>query len=419
MPSVTPWREALGIFYMRPLMKFCSLIRTVSSLAAILPWCGAIAAEPPIYESELLFPQEKVHNHSSMIVEMPGGGLFTVWYRGSGERQADDVQLMFSRRGARADSAWSAPAVLADTPGFPDCNPTVFIDSRKRLWLIWPVILANEWHTALLKYKTSTDYLDPSRPPRWDTTDDLLFIPRNFAERSIAAVEPLRRNAVPGSRDAKFIEDTITHAKDKYFSRMGWMPRAHPVELPSGRLIVPLYSDGFDYSLMAMTDDAGRTWTSSEPIVAFGAIQPSIARKRDGTLVTYMRDNGPPPKRLHTAESKDDGITWSGVRDSDIPNPGSGAEVITLKDGRWALVYNDTEKGRHSLAVAISHDEGASWKWKRHLELTEGNNYGYPSLIEASDGSLHATYSYTTKAGQSIKHARFNSAWVEAGDAAK
>lgn len=380
---------------------------------------SAVAAQP-LYEAELIFPQEKVHNHSSMIVELPGGGdLFAVWYRGSGERKADDVQLMYSRRPNRGGSAWSPPAVLADTPGFPDCNPTAFVDSRKRLWIVWPVILANEWHTALLKYKISSNYADPSRPPQWEVTDDLLFIPRNFAEKSIAAVEPLRRKAAPGSREAKFIDDTITHAKDKYFSRMGWMPRAHPVELPSGRILIPLYSDGFDYSLMAMTDDGGRTWTSSEPLVAFGAIQPAIARKRDGTLVAYMRDNGPAPKRLHMAESKDDGMTWSAVRDSDVPNPGSGAEVITLRDGRWALIYNDTEKGRHSLAVAISDDEGASWKWKRHLELTEGNNYGYPSLIEAAGGVFHATYSYTTKAGQSIKHARFNSAWVEAGDRAK
>jgi predicted neuraminidase len=168
---------------------------------------------------------------------------------------------------------------------------------------------------------------------------------------------------------------------------------------------------------MAFTDDGGKTWSSSEPLVAYGAIQPAIARKRDGTLVTYMRDNGPPPKRLHVAESKDDGVTWSPVRDSDLPNPGSGAEVITLADGRWALAYNDTEKGRHSLAIAISADEGVSWKWKRHLELEAGNNYGYPSLIQSRDGSIHASYSHTTTEGQAIKHAHFNSAWVEAGNA--
>ena len=377
---------------------------------------AAAAADKPLYEAELLFDKEQVHNHSSMVAELPSGGLIAVWYRGSGERQADDVQIMYSRKPAAAGSQWSKPAVLADTPGFPDCNPTILVDSRRRLWLFWPVILANEWHTALLEYKVSSSFEDFSRPPKWDVTDNVLFIPRNFAAKSLAVLEPMHRAAAPGSPEAKWAETMMGRAKDKYFSRMGWMPRAHPVELPSGRLILPLYSDGYDYSLMAITDDGGKTWTTSEPLVAYGAIQPSIVRKRDGTLVTYMRDNGPPPKRLHTAESKDDGITWSPVRDTDLPNPGSGAEAITLAGGRWALVYNDTEKGRHSLAVAISDDEGATWKWKRHLELEEGNNYGYPSLIQARDGSLHATYTHTTKPGKAIKHAHFNLAWVEAGD---
>jgi predicted neuraminidase len=371
---------------------------------------AGVAHAQPMYESELIFPKEKLHNHSSMITELPDGGLFTAWYRGSGERQADDVALIYSRR-APGSKQWSKPALLADTPGFPDCNPTVFVDSRRRLWLVWPVILANEWHTALLKYKISSDYADASKPPKWDVTDDALFVPRNFEAKSLSVLEPMLH-----SSGAKWAETMIGRAKDKYFSRMGWMPRAHPVELKSGRIIVPLYSDGYDYSLMAFTDDGGKTWSSSEPLVAYGAIQPSIAVKRDGTLVTYMRDNGPPPKRLHVAESKDDGVTWSAVRDSDLPNPGSGAEVITLAGGRWALAYNDTEKGRHSLAIAISGDEGVTWKWKRHLELEAGNNYGYPSLIQSRDGSIHATYSHTTKDGQAIKHAHFNLAWVEAGD---
>ena len=392
-------------------------MKTFLSVCVLFAAAAAAAFGQPRFESELLFPKEQIHNHSSMIAELPDGGLFTVWYRGSGERQADDVQILYSRR-APGNKTWSKPALLADTPGFPDCNPTVFVDSRRRLWLVWPVILANEWHTALLKYKISSDYADASKPPKWDVSDDILFVPRNFAAKSLSVLEPLRRASAPDSREAKWADTMIGRAKDKYFSRMGWMPRAHPVELKSGRVIVPLYSDGYDYSLMAITDDGGKTWTSSEPLVAPGAIQPSIARKRDGTLVAYMRDNGPAPKRLHVAESKDDGITWSPVRDSELPNPGSGSEVITLADGRWALAYNDTEKGRHSLAVSVSADEGVTWKWKRHLELEEGGNFGYPSLVQSRDGSIHATYSHTTKAGQAIKHAHFDVAWVEAGDAA-
>jgi hypothetical protein len=37
------------------------------------------------------------------------------------------------------------------------------------------------------------------------------------------------------------------------------MTRAHPYVLDGARLIVPLYSDGFSFSLMAITDDWGAT----------------------------------------------------------------------------------------------------------------------------------------------------------------
>lgn len=58
----------------------------------------------------------------------------------------------------------------------------------------------------------------------------------------------------------------------------------------------------------------------------------------------------------------------------------------------------------------------------------EAGQYHYPSLIQARDGSLHATYSYhlnrkdvaTDAQGRprrkAIKHAHFNEAWVMQGD---
>ncbi len=378
----------------------------------------------PFHQAELIFPLEHWHNHSSSIVELPNGDLFVCWYNGSGERTADDVVVQAARK-RRGQQEWDPRFKLADVPNFPDTNPALFVDSRLRLWLLWPVILANEWHTALMKYRISSDYLDAGRPPRWDLSEEILLIPRNFAARVQQVVEPMLKEAA-GTPAEAYLKRVLARASDKYFSRMGWMTRAHPIELPSGRILVPLYSDGFSFSLVAITDDGGLTWSSSEPIVGAGAIQPSIARKRDGTLVAYMRDNGPPPKRLLMSTSGDDGVTWSTAVDTDIYNPGAGAEAIVLRDGTWALVNNDVEKGRHSLAVSLSDDEGKTWKWKRRLELdkrAEGaGSYHYPSMIEAADGMLHVSYSYFLNhlprdaPRKSIKHARFNVAWVKQGD---
>ncbi len=62
------------------------------------------------------------------------------------------------------------------------------------------------------------------------------------------------------------------------------MPRVHPVVLPSGRWILPLYTDTFSASIMAISDDRGETWTASKPLIGFGNIQPSLVRKNDGEL---------------------------------------------------------------------------------------------------------------------------------------
>ena len=59
---------------------------------------------------------------------------------------------------------------------------------------------------------------------------------------------------------------------------------------------------------MAITDDFGKTWKFSNPLVGAGNIQPSMVFKKEGSLVAYMRDNGPAPKRHQVSESKDNGL---------------------------------------------------------------------------------------------------------------
>src|SRR6476660_1867059 len=111
-----------------------------------------LTVDPPIngpsYSAELIFPLHPQHNHAPGVVELPGGDLFVTWYRGSGERTADDVAVYASRRNHEIE-AWQQPYVLADTPGFPDCNTALLVDRDRRLWLFYPTILANTWESCL------------------------------------------------------------------------------------------------------------------------------------------------------------------------------------------------------------------------------------------------------------------------------
>ena len=392
------------------------------------------ATDRPFHTAEFVIPLEHWHNHASTVVELPSGDLFVCWFHGSGERTADDVVV----RGARlrkGSRTWSAPFLLADTPGYPDTNPTLFLDPKKRLWLLWPTILANEWHTALMKYKIASDY-EGDGVPRWETSEVLHVTPGDeFAATVTREADRLLAGQPADERTKAHVAALKSKAADKLSRRLGWMTRAHPYVLEGTRLLVPLYSDGFSFSLMAISDDWGATWKTSTPLVGFGNIQPSLARQKDGTLVAYMRDNGPPPKRLMVSRSTDRGETWSTVEDSDVPNPGTGAEVIVLANGNWVLIYNDLERGRYSLAVSLSEDEGRTWPWTRHLERDPASSdeqqlgqYHYPSIIQAADGTLHATYSFfaapasATRDGENrlvrkaIKHSHFNESWIRSGD---
>ncbi len=365
--------------------------------------------------SRHIFPLQNKHVHSSSIVQTPDGGFLACWFRGSGERRANDVQI----QGARMDAdgnAWSDVFLMADTPGLPDCNPVLWIDPHQRLWLFWIVVVANRWEHSVLKYRRATDFQDAGAP-KWAWQDTIHFVPGESFARAIAddfAVlrpsEPLWAEYAP--RYSKLI---AAAARDKIKRQTGWMTRIHPTTLPSGRILLPLYSDGFNLSLVGISDDGGDTWHASRPIVGLGGIQPTLVQKSDGTVVAYMRDAGDSPERVLVSTSSDFGATWSVASDTDVPNPGSSLEVIKLRDGTWIMIFNDTERSRRRIALALSDDEGVSWKQKRTLdELSEGEpgGFGYPSILQSRDGKLHMTYSYSVRGGRSIQHTVVDVAWI-------
>ncbi len=387
---------------------------------------GALAhADEPVYRAELIFPLEHWHNHGSCIVEAANGDLIACWFHGSGERQSDDVVINGARK-PKGAKEWTKPFVLADSPDLPDTNCCMIIDPKDRLWLLWPAILANTWESALMKYKVSSDYLQKDGPPKWDYMDNLLIKQGDdFPDQVKRKTEEYLGDMKVEGRIKEWVDHNYAQAADKLTRRLGWFTRAHPKFLPDGRFMVGLYSDGFSFSLNAYSDDLGQTWKFSEPIVGGGNIQPSFATKKDGTIVAFMRDNGPPPKRVMVSESKDRGETWSKVEDHPtLENPGAGLELANIANGDWVCIYNDHPQGRHTLAVSISEDEGKTWKWTRHLERTEpkGGSFHYPSIVQGKDGMLHASYTYSEpdalegKEGKSIKYATFNKAWVMEGD---
>ena len=119
------------------------------NLLILIGLVGLLAppVEVPRHEAEQIFTPNERQTHAPGIVECPNGDLLVSWYRGSGERTADDVAVYGARR-KKGETAWSEPFLLADRPGFPDCNTAMMIDGDGRLWLFWPTILANRGNRA-------------------------------------------------------------------------------------------------------------------------------------------------------------------------------------------------------------------------------------------------------------------------------
>ncbi|APZ92416.1 putative neuraminidase (sialidase) [Fuerstiella marisgermanici] len=398
------------------LQQNLSLMTKATVLLAMFVAAGGVpsAFGQSTLTSELVFPLDQRHNHAPGIVELENGELLVSWYRGSGERKADDVAVYGARKPV-GSKTWSDPFRMVDTPGFPDCNTCMMIDRHNRLCLYWPVIIANTWESCLTFYKVS-DQPTGKGSPEWSDGGVILLKPEDFGPKAIQVLDEEIAKLPTQLADAYSTElsDLRELLTQKLYQRLGWQPRCKPTVLPSGRILLPLYSDTYSICIMAISDDDGAHWYASKPLIGFGNIQPAVLRRDDGTLIAYMRENGP-RKHIRVCESKDDGITWGPVTESVLVNPGSGLDGVRLKNGHWLLVYNDTQKGRNSLAVSISTDEGRSWKWTRHLERQEEGSYHYPAVIQGSDGTIHVVYSYFVTGGKSMKHASFDEAWVQQG----
>ena len=360
-----------------------------------------------IVKEEFIFTPQSEHSHGSSIVALPNGDLLVTWFQGSGERNADDVRIMGARL-EKGKSEWSKPFLMADTPGLPDCNPVLFLNNKNKLFLVWIAVQGNRWEGSILRTRTTTDY-KKSGAPVWEWQDNILIKP---GDEFVSEIEN-QFDKMPGlhhgwAEYAPLYDDMIKEAsKNQVLRSIGWMTRIKPLILSSGRIILPLYSDGYNLSICAISDDDGESWKPSKPIVGRGPIQPALAVRKNGDIVAYMRDSGDSPARVHKSISKDNGESWSYTVKTDIPNAAS-VELYVLNDGRWAFFGNDLNDGRYRLVLMLSDDEGETWKWKEYIENDDkqgGGSYSYPSLIQTDDRLLHITYSSrTSETEKSIKH---------------
>ncbi|MBX7122715.1 MAG: exo-alpha-sialidase [Opitutaceae bacterium] len=302
-------------------------------------------------------------SHASTIVEVGKGHLVAAWFGGTKER-APDVSIWVAHF---ENNRWSEAVEVADGrqsngPRLPTWNPVLFNPPGGPLVLFYKV--------------------GPSPSEWWGmmrTSDD------GGRSWSVARTLP---------------EGILGPIKNK------------PVLLDDGTWLCGSSTEGTPDGWLAhfeMTHDRGATWEKTASVdkgPGLDAIQPSILFHADGRLEALCRTK---QGTVAMTWSADRGRTWSGLAATELPNPNSGTDALTLKDGRQLIVYNhsghrpdEPGKGnRWPLDVAISSD-GITWNRIVTLETEPMvSGYSYPAVIQASDGLVHITYTWGRK---KIKH---------------
>jgi predicted neuraminidase len=294
--------------------------------------------------------------HASTIAET-GEGLIAAWFGGTREG-ANDVGIWVSRQTA---GTWLPPTevatgVLPDGIRYPCWNPVLFVMPDR---------------TVLLFYKVGPN------PRSW-----------------WGMVRTSADNGRTWSSARRLPEHVLGPIKNK------------PVRLANGTLISPSSTESPERPSrwrvhFELSRDSGETWivtrpSESDAAQSIDAIQPSILIHAGGQLQAIGRTRS---GRIFETWSSDGGTTWTPLALTNLPNPNSGIDAVTLRDGRHLVVYNHTNEGRSPLNVAVSRD-GKSWAASLVLERDPGE-YSYPAVIQTADGLVHVTYTWKR---ERIKH---------------
>ncbi len=188
--------------------------------------------------------------------------------------------------------------------------------------------------------------------------------------------------------------------------------RVKPTLLAPGTLLCPSSTEiksDWRFHMEILTDlahpELGGSWNRVEPETQpYQVIQPTLLTHPDGTLQAMFRSKD---EKIIQSFSKDNGLTWSVLEPTNLPNNNSGIEALSLADGRHLLLYNhvggDRKDGwgkRNILNLAIS-DDGKIWQAAAFIEKEASGEFSYPAMIQTRDGLVHMTYTWNR---QKVKH---------------
>lgn len=312
---------------------------------------------------------------------------------------------------------------LYDSASFPSCHASTIVETKKGLVAsffggtyerhpdvcIWVCRHINGKWTEPQQVADGIQKVG-DRMPTWNP---VLFQPRNGPLMLFYKVGPNPKEwwgEVKTSEDDGKTWSDSTRLPDGILGPI----KNKPVQLDNSDILSPTSIEGEQIGwkvYFERSTDGGKTWTATpyvEQPADVKAIQPSILIHSPTKLQAIGRTKS---GRMFDVWSTDAGKTWGKLSLIDLPNPNSGTDALTLRDGRHLLVYNHsgTEKVRVPLNVAVSSD-GSAWEAAAVIENEPPGQYSYPAVIQSSDGLVHITLTWKRL---KIKHVVLNPSKLE------
>lgn len=330
-------------------------MKTAATISICFMICVSGFAQKPFSGDKCIIRSEFIYQpgdvkfpscHASTLAET-SDGIIAAWFGGTAEKNPD-VGIWVSRF---SDGKWSGPAEAANG-----------IRENNNRYPCWNPVLYNTEDEILLFFKVG-----PSPREWWGeliTSDD---------------------EGISWSAPKKLPAGIIGPVKNK------------PVMLKNGILLCPSSTEDEGWRVhMEMTADNGITWERTKALndKSIGAIQPTVLLHPAGKIQILCRSR---QSQILSSWSEDNGVSWTPLVPAGIPNPNSGIDAVTLKDGRHLLVYNHISSGRNVLNVSVS-DDGVNWKAAFILENDiKESEYSYPAIIQSQDNMVHITYTWNRK----------------------
>jgi sialidase-1 len=185
------------------------------------------------------------------------------------------------------------------------------------------------------------------------------------------------------------------------------------VQLKGGRILIPigvhqpgLYGYSEYYSLCTYySDDDGQTWLKGKEVPNPDKVltqEPGVVELNNGHVLMFIRTNS---GAQYTSISKDKGLTWSPANRSNIVSPLAPASIERIPStADLLLVWNNNgvDQKRTPLCLAVSKDEGRTWKSVKVVEGDPKGSFCYTAIHFADDDVFLGYWNRADKNNSSI-----------------